>query len=42
MLNRALKVEEVSKVSNRARGIAAILLLESQLNANYEAVKQAT
>lgn len=42
LLGRPLKREEVQEVSHMARRIAAILLLEPDLNANYEAVKQAT
>ena len=34
--------EEVMEVTNMARRTAAILLLEPQLNVNYEVVKQAT
>jgi hypothetical protein len=41
-LGRSLKPDEVIEVTQMARRIAAILLLESQLNANYEAVKQRT
>ncbi|MEB3233757.1 MAG: type ISP restriction/modification enzyme, partial [Leptolyngbyaceae bacterium] len=39
LLDRPLNVEEVREVTNMARRIAAILLLEPQLNSNYEAVK---
>ncbi len=39
---RSLKQEEVIEVTQMARRIAAILLLEPELDANYEAVKQAT
>lgn len=42
LLGRPLKREEVQEVSNMARRIAALLFLEPQLNANYEAVKQET
>ncbi len=35
LLGRGLKVEEVREVTNMARRIAAILLLESQLDENY-------
>ena len=42
LLNRSLKREEIQEVSYMARRIGAILLLESALNANYKAVKQAT
>jgi hypothetical protein len=34
--------EEVTEVTPMARRIAAILLLEPELDANYEVVKQAT
>lgn len=39
---QSLKQEEVIEVTQMARRIAAILLLEPDLDANYEAVKQAT
>jgi hypothetical protein len=42
LLRRSLKQEEVIEVTYMARRIAAILLLEPELNANYEAVKQST
>ena len=42
LLGRSLKAEEAREVSNMVRRIAAILLLESQLDNNYEAIKQAT
>ena len=42
LLGRSLKQEEVLEVTQMARRIAAILLLEPELDANYEAVKQAT
>jgi hypothetical protein len=42
LLGRPLKVEEVREVMNMARRIAAILWLESELNANYETVKSNT
>ena len=42
MLGRPLKLEEVREVQDMARRITAILLLETELNANYEAIKQAT
>jgi hypothetical protein len=42
LLGRSLKREEVQEVSHIARRIAAILLLEPDLDANYAAVKQAT
>jgi Type ISP C-terminal specificity domain/N-6 DNA Methylase len=42
LLGRSLKQEEVMEVTQMARRIAAILLLEPELDANYEAVKQAT
>ncbi len=42
LLGRSLKQEEVMEVTNMARRIAAILLLEPELDANYEAVKQST
>jgi Type ISP C-terminal specificity domain len=42
LLGRSLKQEEVMEVTQMARRIAAILLLESELDANYAAVKQST
>jgi hypothetical protein len=39
LLERPLKTEEVKEVCNMARRIAAIVLLESQLDRNYLAVK---
>ena len=42
LLGRPLKLEEVTEVTHMARRIAAILLLEPELDANYEAVKQST
>jgi len=39
-LGRPLKVSEVQEVTNMARRIGAILLLEPELDANYEAVKR--
>lgn len=40
LLGRSLTTEEVREVSNITRRIAAILLLERQLDANYEVIKQ--
>ncbi len=42
LLGRSLTQAEVMEVTNMARRIAAILLLEPALDANYEAVKQST
>jgi len=42
LLGRPLKLEEVTEVTHMARRITAILLLEPELDANYEAVKQST
>jgi len=42
LLGRALTADEAREVMNIARRIAAILLLEPFLDANYEAVKQST
>jgi hypothetical protein len=39
LLGRALTVDEVREVTNMARRIAAILLLEPALDANYQEVK---
>jgi len=42
LLGRSLTKDEVRYVQEMARRIAAILLLESALNANYETVKKNT
>ena len=42
LLKRSLKQEEVLEVTNMARRITAILLLEADLDANYKAVIQST
>ena len=42
LLGRGLKLEEVAEVQNMARRIAALLLLRSALDANYQAVKLAS
>jgi hypothetical protein len=42
LLGRDLKVEEVREVTRMARRIAAILLLQPELDANYLAVKEDT
>jgi hypothetical protein len=42
ILGRSLKMEEVYEVRDMLRRIAAILLLQPALDANYEAVKKAT
>jgi hypothetical protein len=42
LLGRSLKPEEVMEVTNMARRIATILLLEPVLDTNYQAVKQST
>jgi len=42
LLGRPLKREEVQEVTEMARRIAAIILLEPELDANYERVKSAT
>ena len=42
ILKRSLKMEEVYEVRDMARRVAAILLLQPELDANYEAVKKAT
>ena len=42
ILGRALKMDEARAVTDIARRIAAILLMEPELDANYEAVKQST
>jgi hypothetical protein len=40
LLGRSLTIDEAREVTNIARRIAAILLLESELDGNYQAVKQ--
>src|SRR5215212_8565562 len=40
ILGRSLTTEEVREVQDIARRIAALLLLEEQLDSNYETVKQ--
>ena len=40
LLGRALTLDEIREVTNMARRIAAILLLEPALDANYRAVKE--
>jgi hypothetical protein len=42
VLGRRLELDEVQHVTHMTRRIAALLLLEPQLDANYEAVKSAT
>ena len=42
ILGRALKMDEARTVADIARRIAAILLMEPELDANYEAVKKST
>lgn len=42
LLGRSLKQEEVIEVTQMARRITAILLLEPELDANYQVVKQST
>jgi len=42
VLGRGLKPDEAREVTNIARRIAALLLLEPRLDASYGAVKQAT
>lgn len=41
LLGRALTIDEVSEVTHMARRIAALLLLQPALDANYRAVKEA-
>lgn len=40
LLGRSLTIDEAREVTNIARRIAAILLLETELDATYQAVKQ--
>jgi hypothetical protein len=42
ILGRALKRDEARAVTSNARRVAAILLMEPQLDANYEAVKKSS
>ena len=42
ILGRGLATEEVRTVTEIARRLAAIILMEPALNANYEAVKKST
>lgn len=42
ILGRALKMDEARAVTDIARRIAAILLMEPELDANYEAIKNST
>ena len=42
VLGRRLETDEMQHVTHMTRRIAALLLLEPQLDANYEAVKSAT
>jgi hypothetical protein len=42
LLGRGLTLAEVTEVTNMARRIAALLLLQPALDANYQAVKEAT
>ncbi len=42
LLGRPLKLEEVEEVTNMIRRIAALLLLEPELNANYQRIKTNT
>ena len=41
LLGRSLTIDEAREVTNIARRIAAILLVEPELDANYQVVKQA-
>jgi hypothetical protein len=41
LLKRSLTIEEVREVMNMARRIAAIVLLQHELDKNYQAVKNA-
>jgi hypothetical protein len=41
LLGRALPIDEVTEVTHMARRIAALLLLQPALDANYRAVKEA-
>jgi len=42
ILGRGLKVEEAAYVTEMARRIAALILMQAELDANYEAVKADT
>jgi hypothetical protein len=39
LLGRPLKIEEVKEVSNMIKRISAIILLQPQLNINYQTIK---
>jgi hypothetical protein len=41
LLGRALTIDEVTELAHMARRIAALLLLQPALDANYRAVKEA-
>jgi len=40
ILGRSLNIEEVKEVTNMARGLAAIILLQPQLDENYRRIKE--
>jgi hypothetical protein len=42
LLDRSLTPDEAREVMNMARGLAAIVLMEPALNANYQALKRST
>jgi len=42
MLGRGLKIEEAEYVTEMARRISAIILLQERLNKNYDSVKSDT
>jgi hypothetical protein len=42
LLGRSLTIEEVREITNMTRRIAAIILLEPQLNHNYDQIKHQT
>jgi hypothetical protein len=42
MLGRSLKVEEAEYVTEMARRLVALVLLQKELNVNYDAVKEET
>ncbi len=42
LLGRPLNLDEITEVTNMTRRIAALILMESELNANYQKVKAAT
>lgn len=42
LLGRALNLDEITEVTNMTRRIAALILMETELNANYQKIKADT